>query len=1084
MFVGREEELRVLDEALGGALVGRGSVWLISGEPGIGKTTLADEIGSRASARGALVAWGGAWDGGGAPAYWPWIQVIRGIRSHVPDPAERLRRDLGPLWDEWELRDAVDEGAQDPEVLRFRRHDALRTLLAVASSRAPLVVVLDDVHAADRASLTALHFVARAVRALPMLVLATHRDAEPRLDPAVGDVLARVAREGRTLSLGRLSRAHVARWMAELDGVPARLVDEVHARTGGNPLFVGETLRVVRSGGQTEDVPDGVAAIIRERLARFDEGARDVLAAASVLGREVAWSVLAEVCGATVTAVRERLREATLAGVVEDVRGERVVFVHALFREALMRELGHSDRAKLSLAAGRALVRARAAGGDAPEETIASHLLAALPEGDASEAIEWALRAGERAMRELAFDRAASLLDGARAALERMDAPAGRRIDVELSLAEALARSGQADRGRALCVAAADRARAMGDGVRLARAALVYGAELRISVVDAQLVGLLEEALRITDEQETALRARVLARLAAAQQPSPTPEVPMRRAREAIALSRTLGDAATLLETLYTAGSALVDYAPPEERLPLAKELVALATPRGDLTRAQQGHARATIDCLELCDVGGADLAIAAHVRLGEALGHPRWRWRGALMRAMRAMMHGRWGEAEAAHEEVLALAPIADDANLLPTLAFSRLGLLRARQSGSAQDIARVWDSALDGLEQAGIVGPLVRASTLARLGEVAAVRSVLAPLPADHPVYAADQAALMSLAEAAMATRDPERIAWLLPRLESRSGRVSTWGVFGLVWEGPVAQWLGPALAAVGRIEEAVGVLEEALAMSEAMETRPLTARVATELAAVRIARGSRGDREVARKLVDTAAEIADALGMTAAARRAEVVRAQLDVGAGGARATTTGEEPRTPVRDPSGGGNAPGDPVEVFTMRRQGDVWQVEHAGRSTFLKHSRAVEILDELVRNPGREVHVLDLGSVEAGQVIDAGDAGELLDATAKAAYRKRILEVRAELEQAAAWADTGRRDRLQTELELLTDELSRGVGLGGRERRAAGAVERARVNVQKRLRGVVRKIAEELPELGKHLEGALRTGTFVSYRGA
>ena len=169
-------------------------------------------------------------------------------------------------------------------------------------------------------------------------------------------------------------------------------------------------------------------------------------------------------------------------------------------------------------------------------------------------------------------------------------------------------------------------------------------------------------------------------------------------------------------------------------------------------------------------------------------------------------------------------------------------------------------------------------------------------------------------------------------------------------------------------------------------------------------------------------------------------------------------------------------------AFSLVRAGDVWTVTSGGRVAHLKHARGLEILAELVANAGREIHVLDLGARDPDAVVDAGDAGELLDATAKQAYRRRIADLEEELAQARGWNDAGRKERALAELELLRDEIARGVGLGGRDRRAAAAVERARVNVQKRLRAAVKKIGESLPELARHLEIHVKTGIYVTYR--
>jgi hypothetical protein len=151
--------------------------------------------------------------------------------------------------------------------------------------------------------------------------------------------------------------------------------------------------------------------------------------------------------------------------------------------------------------------------------------------------------------------------------------------------------------------------------------------------------------------------------------------------------------------------------------------------------------------------------------------------------------------------------------------------------------------------------------------------------------------------------------------------------------------------------------------------------------------------------------------------------------------------------------------------------------------TQLRHSRALEILEQIVACPGREFHVLDLAARgDPNDLIDVGDAGEALDDKAKASYRKRIGELDEELAEAEHWADSARRERLQAEAEFLRQELARALGTAGRDRRAARAAERARVNVQKRLRGAIQRIGEALPDLERHLQDSVTTGLYVSYR--
>jgi hypothetical protein len=169
------------------------------------------------------------------------------------------------------------------------------------------------------------------------------------------------------------------------------------------------------------------------------------------------------------------------------------------------------------------------------------------------------------------------------------------------------------------------------------------------------------------------------------------------------------------------------------------------------------------------------------------------------------------------------------------------------------------------------------------------------------------------------------------------------------------------------------------------------------------------------------------------------------------------------------------APPIPQQV-SLCRDGDVWTLDANGRKVTLLHSKGMSYLEMLMRSPHCSVHALELSGVG-----DESDAGPQLDATARRAYRTRAAELRAELEEAAAWGDIGRRERAQRELDMLGAELARALGLGGRERRAGSAAERARINVQRRLREVQKRIAEQDVALGRHFELSLKTGLFCMY---
>lgn len=219
----------------------------------------------------------------------------------------------------------------------------------------------------------------------------------------------------------------------------------------------------------------------------------------------------------------------------------------------------------------------------------------------------------------------------------------------------------------------------------------------------------------------------------------------------------------------------------------------------------------------------------------------------------------------------------------------------------------------------------------------------------------------------------------------------------------------------------------------------------------------------RDAAERAAE-ALEIAEALGMPGLAEQARPLASR------GGAATLEAEPTAVPA-------------VDYFRMRLEGGVRIFECEERTFHLEDLEGLQLLSRLVEARGREVHVLDLES-PTGAAPDGAfsDAGEGIDDQAKEAYRRRVTELREQLAEAEAWNDVGRQERARAELDALTSELSRAVGLGGRARRSGSHVERARVNVQRRLKDAIGRIEAEHPELGKHLAWAVRTGTYCRYQ--
>jgi hypothetical protein len=289
-----------------------------------------------------------------------------------------------------------------------------------------------------------------------------------------------------------------------------------------------------------------------------------------------------------------------------------------------------------------------------------------------------------------------------------------------------------------------------------------------------------------------------------------------------------------------------------------------------------------------------------------------------------------------------------------------------------------------------------------------------------------------------------------------------------------GAVDRYLGLLAATLGRYEAAERHFRVAIEMNERMGAIPWTAHSRSDLAALLVERDGPGDRERALEELRMARELSQKVEMTALADR--IARRLGDLGA-------------EPVAEPE---PAPGTGPSVF--RREGEYWTVAFGGDVFRLKDTKGLHHLAKLLAEPGREFHVLDLvgagttgtyRSAEIGEPKSAAaaldDAGALLDPRAKAAYRRRLSELDEEMEDAEAMGDAERAERARSEREFIAHELAAAVGLGGRDRVAASASERARVNVTRAIKSSLRRIAAQSSALGRHLEKTVKTGTYCSY---
>ena len=841
-FVGRAPELSRLGVAWADARSGALRIALLAGEPGIGKTRLAGELASRVHAEGALVLYGRCDEDTLVP-HQPFVEALeRLLRALPPEEREEL---LGPHRAELSrLLPALDPGA-DPageaggEAGRYRAFEAARALVEAAAARRPLLLVLDDLHWADRPTLLLLRHLGRMVDRAPVLVLGTYRDTElDRVHPLAG-ILADLRRDQplATIALEGLSEPEVADLLGESPGAGGGLAPSLRARTSGNPFFLGELRRDLREEGAAggPGLPPGVKEVVGRRLDRLGEEAVDVLTTAALAGPEVDLPLLEELHGSD--AALRALERAGAAGLLVEVdpATARQAFAHALVAETLQEAVSAPRRARLHRRIADALESRAAADPAAGAADVARHLLAAGAEGDPERALRWSVAAAERATALLADDEAASHYARALAVLTADD---DRRGPLLAALGEARNRTGARGAARAAFLDAAAWARARGDAGLVARAALgAGGIGVTIGPSDPELVALLEEGLAGLDDADAALRARLLGRLAIELYYANRPRAD-ELSREAIAAARASGDDGALAAALNARRVAVWDIDHVDERLAVATEMVEVADRAGDREVALQGRNWRVLDLMEQGRMDEVRHEIDVYAREADALGLPHHRWYVPLWRAALALLAGDYEGARRLGDEARVLGRLAEDANADLFVRIQDVQIQIDQQRFHETEREEVLRGA------AASAAPWAWTSWLAwadaMTGRREEAQAVVDELAADDfaaVVLDANWHAVMDLCEAVVVLGDRARAERLLEMLAPYSGLI---GVVAraVACYGPLDYALGRLAAALGDAERAEAYFSRAVADSERLGYVPRAAASRARLAEVRAA------------------------------------------------------------------------------------------------------------------------------------------------------------------------------------------------------------------------------------------------------
>jgi DNA-binding CsgD family transcriptional regulator/RecA/RadA recombinase len=891
-FVGRAREFGVLRELLPrGGDEGR-RVALIAGEPGSGKSRLIRELAGELADEGTNVLCGGCDAAIGAP-YRPFVEILDDLVRRLPDDeladlTPATIRELSRL-----LPDVVSFAGEtatparaDPDTERHRLHLAITDVLAAASRRAPLLLVIEDLHWADLPSLLLVRHLVRRGGDVRMLLVLTYRDGE-RDDPGeLADTLIDIGRtEGvARLRLSGLSTDEIAEFVRRALGLEPEddLVTALADLTGGNAFLLTELWRELLDTGSIDDregvlrltrptaalnTPESVRAVVGQRLARLAAETTAMLEVAAIAGPGFGLVLLRRATGMEEGSLLDAVDEAERSGMVMAVPSRSLAyrFSHELVRRSVIDRLSARRRAEIHLRVGEALEQDYVDGerGDLLA-SLAHHFAASALVGGSKRAITYNLAAARAATAALAFGEASIRLQ---TALELEIPDPAERATTYLELGEVSHRAGRSVEALEAFAHATGLARTLGDGELLARAAIGFEeACWRPAIHDAGAVDLLQEASAALDTKDAELRVRLLGGLARALDLKGEPRLAAQARDESIAMARRRSDrrglAATLVASYWSSGVSTM-----EEINARLAEALEIADELGDAGIRTEALAWRVPSFVMLQNHAAAREALrgllsAAHEQSQPFYLHVAEHYGSAL-----ALCDGDLAEAEAAairSEEWSRLLTGRDASGVHGIQMFSlrreqgRLAELAPVMRVLAAGSGRLWQPGrITVLTELGMADEARRELRRVALGDLDPLRESLW------------LATLTYLTDACAALGEPEVAERLYPELApSRSSNVMIGHLVACY--GAADRYLGMLAGTLREWDLAEEHFEAALSLNRRLGARTWLAHTLYEYGRMLVSRGSEGDRARADALLGEAFGLAHAIGMRSLAAR----------------------------------------------------------------------------------------------------------------------------------------------------------------------------------------------------------------------
>ncbi len=928
-FVGRHDEYEAMLKKLAEARNGRGSVILLAGEPGIGKTRLTEEFCEHASS-GATVIRGNCYEGDVAAPFGPWVEALRSLIEQTPDAD--LRGTLGPggpdialMMPEIRRRivDLEESPRLEPEAERARRFDSINAWLRNAAEKKPLVIFLDDLHWCDRPSLALLEQVSRGCHDKRIVIVGTYRDVEvDRVHPFAQTLTAlrRMEHHDR-ISLHGFTSEGVDELLASMEpsaeGAAGRqaLAVALHAESEGNPFFIREVLNHLvetgtlrHEGGRWQGggasvaafgIPEGIREVIGRRLLRLSEGANRVLQRASAMTSGFTWDELRAISEESEDDLLDVLDEALGSQIIAERERSSYAFTHALVRATLYDELSAPRRVQLHRRIGEALEQLYAGETDAHAAELAHHFALAVG-GGAEKAVEYATLAGDQAAVLNGHEDAAAHYERALHILEAFSADdQSGRCELLLKFGDSLRKAGEPQQALTAFRQASDVALGLGDGELLARAAVGFAETAWRVHGDASLrpeaFALLTSALAALAAGDSALRVKALGlRVMAAPSPHTSDladllatggmpaylggrdEGQIRQAREAVEIASRMGDASLQAYALFHFRGAVWLPDNPEERLAISDEMLRLAREAGDLVREFEARAWRASDLLDLARVPEFSAELDEMKRVSEITREPAHLWYAAAWRAGLTLAQGDFVNGE---RDMMAALQIGQQATAEAVPQF-----------GAQLITLRIWQGR--GLETA----PLMKQAWEQSPNQTAYLAAVARDLlevghPDDATPYLERLAAVdwhkvprdflwlgtfHLAARAAALAQDRALAAKLYDLMKPCQHLLATYAA-GMT-EGSAAHTLAGLAAVLGSHVSARIHFEDALAIMESNGLRPALATAQCDYAQFLLSAGEPHERERALELLREALATAQELGMPKVAQDAEGLLASL--------------------------------------------------------------------------------------------------------------------------------------------------------------------------------------------------------------